>query len=323
MSIKEALEAHQWLSKFYHYILMHTKNGEKAKTYLEDRGINKETLKTFQIGFSPFDIEVTQSFLANKGFKVEQLVNDKVLRKDSNDNLSNLLNNRITFPILNDKKEIVAFGGRAINDNNKIKYLNSEDSEIFKKENNLFGIHQAKDETDNMGFIILLEGYFDVLNAHQNGVKNSIASLGTSLTKNQALFIKNITNNIVIAYDGDEAGMENSFRSASILDSMGCNVKIAHINNEQDPDEFITNHGGERFMKDIICKAEDVKMSLIDYKAQHYNLNESTERYDYAEEILKGVLKSNQHNEQVIKKIEDVMDISFSAMQEEILARLK
>jgi len=323
MTISKAYEAHDWLERFYHNVLLYTKPGQQALEYLKKRGINEETIETYKIGFSPFKSDVVLKFLKGKGYSYKELVNHNILRRLDNGKLSNLLRNRIVFPIQDYNNRTVAFGGRAIDNDNKVKYLNSEESMIFKKQDNLFGFNQAKEEIENQGYAVLLEGYFDVLTAHQHGLKNVIASLGTALTTNQALLIKSITKNVVIAYDGDEAGIENSFRSASVLDSIGCNVRIAQIQDEQDPDEYISAYGADTFVKEIITKAKDVKLTLIDYKKQDYNLTEATERYDYAEEILKGISKSNKDdNERAFEKLEDVMGISFQIMQQEINNRI-
>src|SRR5690625_187114 len=317
-------EAHEWLEKFYHHILLYSKGGEHAKEYLNNRGIHESTIKKFRIGFSLLKSDVTFQFLKNKGFNYSTLAENKVLRRLNNGKLSNMLRNRIVFPIRDYQNRTVALGGRSIDKDNKVKYINSEESIIFKKQDNLFGFPQAMEDIESLSYAIVLEGYFDVLKAYQNGVKNVVASLGTALTTNQALLLKNITDNIVIAYDGDGAGMDNSFRSASILDSIGCHVRIAHLEEEQDPDEYISAYGCDTFMSEIISKANNVKLSLVDYKKQNYDLTHATDRFDYAEEVLKGVFKGyKKGDEQVLKKLEEILDVSFSSIQQEIAKHTK
>lgn len=318
--IYKAYEAQEWLEKFYHHILLYTKQGKGAREYLKSRGINDHTIKTFRIGFSPLTSDVTFEFLKRKGFDYRNLVDSNILRRLNSGKLSNILRNRIVFPIRDFKDHTVAFGGRAIDQNNKIKYINSEESVIFKKHKNLFGFNLAREEIKNQSYTVLMEGYFDVLKAHQHGVKNVVASLGTALTTNQALLLKSLTENIIIAYDGDAAGFESSFRSAAVLDNVGCNVRIAYIEGEQDPDEYISTYGGDSFVSGVISKAKDVKLTLIDYKKQNYDLSKATDRYDYAEDVLNGVLKSsNDNNEETFEKLEDVMGFSFRVMQQEII----
>ena len=319
----KAYEAHEWLERFYYHILFYSKEGKQAKEYLKSRGINDVTIQTFRIGFSPLKSDFTLEFLKRKGFKYTELVDANILRRLNSGKLSNILRNRIVFPIRDYQSRTVAFGGRSLDPNNKIKYINSEESAIFKKHKNLFGFNQARKEIERQDYGVLMEGYFDVLKAHQNGVKNAVASLGTALTINQALLLKSITENIVIAYDGDEAGAENSFRSAAVLDNVGCNVRIALIEGNQDPDEYISAYGGDAFVGEVINKAKDVNRTLIDYKKQNYDLSKATDRYDYAEEILKGISKSSKKNdEQAFEKLEDVMGISFKIMQQEIINQM-
>ena len=318
-----AYKAHNLLQKFYHYILQHTKSGEEAKNYLKKRGINDETIQTYKIGFCPMEQGLTYKFLKNKQFNYQELLNDNVLLESKEGKAYSLFRNRITFPIQDTTENTIAFGGRTVDPNNKVKYLNSSDSKIFKKEDNLFGFNQAKDAISEQGYAILFEGYFDVLKAYQNNIQNGLASLGTTLTHNQALKIKTLTDNIVIAYDGDNAGRENSFRSASVLDNIGCNVYVAQIEGEQDPDEYISDNGGNAFLSNIINKSRDVKLSLLDYKKQDYDLAKDTDRYDYSEEILNSILKGKQNNKEeiksVLKKLENEMALSFATMREEIL----
>lgn len=319
-NLYKAYEAHEWLERFYSHILFYSKEGKQAKEYLKSRGINDETIQTFRIGFSPLKSDVTFEFLKRKGFNYTELVDANILRRLNSGRLSNILRNRIVFPIRDYKGRTVAFGGRSLDPSNKIKYINSEESVIFKKHKNLFGFNQARKEMERQGYGVLMEGYFDVLKAHQNGVKNAVASLGTALTINQALLLKSITENIVIAYDGDEAGVENSFKSAAVLDNVGSNVRIALMEGDRDPDEYISVYGGDAFIGEIINKAKDVKLTLIDYKKQNYDLSKATDRYDYAEEVLNGIVKSsNQDNREPFKKLEDVMDLSFRLMEEEIM----
>lgn len=321
--VYKAYEAHDWLERFYYYVLCYSKEAREAKDYLKSRGIDDETIQTFRIGFSPLKSDVTFEFLKSKGFDNSELVETNILRLN-NGKFSNILRNRIVFPIKDYKDRTIAFGGRAINPNNKIKYINSEESAIFKKRKNLFGFNQAKKEIGNQDYAVLMEGYFDVLKAHQHDVKNVVASLGTALTTNQALLLKSITENIIIAYDGDESGLENSFRSAAVLDNVGCNVRIAQIEGEQDPDEYISTYGGIAFLNEVINKAKDVKMTLIDYKKQDYDLSKATDRYDYAEDVLDGIVRSsNQDNVETFKKLEDVMGLSLRVMQEEIISHRK
>src|SRR5699024_3255189 len=153
---------------------------------------------------------------------------------------------RLVFPIHNHDGEVIAFGGRAISHNSHVKYINSPNSKIYRKDDNLYGFHLAKEDIKDKGFAVLVEGYFDVITSHQHGLENTIAPLGTALTVNQALLLKSVTKNVVIAFDDDEAGIQASYRSASILKDIGCNVRIANLSG-LDPDDYIKNKGIETY----------------------------------------------------------------------------
>lgn len=176
---------------------------------------------------------------------------------------------------------------------NKVKYFNSPDTNIYKKGDNLYGFGLAKEEIENQGYAILLEGYLDVIAAHQSGVKNSVATLGTALTINQALLIKSITSNVVICFDGDKAGMETSFKTASILKDVGCNIVISHIKNNLDSDEFIRKNGRESFIKDVIAPAKSVNDTFIDYYKKEYDLKNVNDRFCYVHKVLNELSKNN------------------------------
>lgn len=291
------LTIHEWLERYYHYILIHTKMGKRAMNYLNNRGITKETIKKFKLGFSPFDVKPTLEFIKGKGFSFNDLVSQKLLTRYKSGKykgkLTDPFKNRITFPIQNHHGKTVGFGGRTLNKNNKVKYINSPESNVFVKGDNLYGFHLAKDEIKRLGYVIIFEGYFDVITAYQSKIKNSVSTLGTALTVNQALLIKDITKNVVIAFDGDDAGKEASFKSASILKDIGCNVRIAHIHDDLDPDDYIQKHGGNQFKKEIIQTSKGLMDSFIEYKKKDYNLTTPNDRFLYANEVLNELPTNN------------------------------
>lgn len=310
--MKDAYQAHEWLKKFYSYILLYTKEGKEAKNYLLKRGISEETMKAFKIGFSPRKASSTLTFLKGKKFSYRELVKQKVLYRYSNGNLTDPFKNRIVFPINDYQGRTVAFGGRTMDKNNKVKYYNTPETRIFKKGDNLFGFDLAKEEITNQGFAILLEGYFDVVTLHQHGIKNGVASLGTSLTTNQAILLKNVTNNIVITYDGDEAGKENAFRSASVLKSVGCNVLIAYVENELDPDEYVKKYGSKKFIGEVILKAKDTKEAFIGYKKNQHDLSCAKDRFLYVDTVLRELSSNDVHEqEKLLKMLGDTLNVSL------------
>lgn len=304
----------EWLARYYHFVLMNTEAGSHALEYLLDRSISEETIKEFQLGYSPKKVRPTLGFLKGKGFSFNDLVDAKILIRYQNGKykgkLSDPFRGRITIPIKNHLGKTVAFGGRTLDKNNKVKYINSPETSEFIKGDNIFGFSLAKQEIKNLGFAILFEGYFDAITAYQSGIKNSVATLGTALTVNQALLIKSITENVVIAFDGDQAGMEASFKSASILESVGCNVRIAHIDNELDPDDYIKKHGKDKFIKEVVLSAKPVLNSLVAFKKKEHNLTSPNDRYVFASEIINSLVTNDVNEVQnVLKLLETTLGI--------------
>src|SRR5699024_1766281 len=254
--MKSAYGAHIWLEMLYNHLLMSTVEGEDAYNYLKNvRYISDETMKTFKIGYASKDSGLMVNVLKSKGFDTNAMVERKIINVSQTGNYFDPFYDRIVFTIYDYKNEVCGFGGRAMDKNNKIKYLNSPETRIYKKQDNLYGFKQAKEYVKEEGYLILFEGYFDVLQAHQNKVRNCVASLGTALTPEQALLIKSITNNVVIVLDNDEAGINASARSASILENIGVNTLIGSIENAEDPDEYFRKYQDkERFINEVIKK---------------------------------------------------------------------
>lgn len=310
--------AHEWLKKYYHHVLLNTDIGQEAKQYLINRGINEETIKQFKIGFSPDNIKATLGFLKAKGFSFTKLVEGKVLTRYNNGKLTDPFKNRIVFPIQNYRGQTIGFGGRTLIEENKVKYINTPETDIFIKGDNVYGLDVSKEEIKNQGYAIVFEGYFDLITAYQHDIKNALATLGTALTINQALLIKDITPNVVIAFDGDKAGMESSFKSASVLEQVGCNVKIAYFDNNLDPDDFIKKYGIEGF-SDLISLSKPKNERLIDYKKRGYDLNCPKNRYSYAHDVLSEIsANSIQETKNVLKSLGLALNVSIENIYKEI-----
>lgn len=315
---REALEALHWLKKLYHFILMHTKEGKAAFDYLLNRGINQESIRYYSLGFVPEKVNLTLVFLKNKGFNLNKLEEGSVLYRHHDGKLTTIFKGRLVFPIQDHQNRTVAFGGRLIFDKeNAPKYLNSPESSIFLKKDCLFGLDFAKEEIQHQGYAILLEGYFDVLAASQEGIKNVVATLGTAITTNQALLLKGITKNVVIAYDGDAAGMDNSFRVAATLEEVGCNVRIAYIPNEADPHDFLVSNTGAAFMK-TITSALPTTIAFIDYQSHRYNLEDAMNCAEYTSEVLKVISRSNHDEREALLKLQEILGISLHVIMSEV-----
>src|SRR5690625_3398087 len=188
---QDILAAYDWLTKFYHHLLKYTKEGREGYNYLNKRGINDGSIEEFQLGYAPYAEELTVEFLEKKGFHRQLLIKAGLLHVQENNQLTDPFAGRVIFPIRNHLGKVIAFGARAINDQ-KPKYLNSSESDLFKKNRLLFNFDLAKREIRKEKSVILFEGQMDVIAAYQAGIKNVVATLGTALTDFQAKLLKKI-----------------------------------------------------------------------------------------------------------------------------------
>lgn len=292
--MRVAYEAHNWLMKYYNHVLKSTENGDIAYTYLKNRGIEDHIMDKFNLGYAIKDSNITLTFLKNKGYNELDLVNRRIINVSQKGNYFDPFFNRIVFPIEDYDGRVCSFGGRAMDDDNTIKYLNSPETRIFKKHDNLYGFNQSKEAIKEQGYAVVFEGFFDVLQAHQYGLENSLASLGTALTVEQSLLIKSITDNVIIVFDDDEAGIEASFRSATILEQVGCNVKIGNVHNGLDPDEWFRKYKNkDKFITDIVKFAIGRKEFYVKNKINSIDLNNPSQRFTLVNEMLSYIERDN------------------------------
>ena len=235
---------------------------EKANpgyTYMINRGISHETLNKFGIGYADESWDSLYNHLTGMGFKKEKLL-ELGLISESKGKYYDKFRNRVMFPIMNTNGKVIGFGGRIIEDGNP-KYLNSQESNVFLKKNNLYGLNITRQDIGKENQAILVEGYMDVISLYQSGIRNVSASLGTALTESQAKLLKRYTQNIVLSYDADQAGINAALRGIDILHKEHCKVKVLHVTDGKDPDEFVKKNGKLAFKKLI-----DEALPYADYK---------------------------------------------------------
>ena len=216
-----------------------------ARDYLRNRQINPETVERFQVGYAPGGGQLV-SELRREGFTKQELLACGLVKEGRGGRSYEYLRRRVTFPIRDLQGRIVAFGGRVMGDGVP-KYLNSPDSDLYKKGANLYALDLSRPEIRRRGYAILVEGYFDCVMPHQFGFRNVIASLGTSLTTDQAKLLRHYTRRVVINYDPDTAGANATLRSADIFVREGFSVSIAQVPGGQDPDSFLRDHGAQAY----------------------------------------------------------------------------
>lgn len=305
----------------FFYKNLHTPANKEIFNYLKNRGISKKTMDDFGVGFSSDSWQELLDYLISLGHNKQDIASSGLIVANKTGGYYDRFRSRIIFPIIDIRGNVIAFGGRALGDLMP-KYVNSPETSIYSKGRQLFALNKAKNTKKD--YLILAEGYMDVLALHQAGFDNAIASLGTALTEKQANIIKKYTDNVVIAYDSDEAGRRATNRAIEILRKEDIKIKVLHITGAKDPDEFIKLNGRVAF-ENLMEKSEndlDYRILEIKYK---YNLDIPEQKLDMLKEVS-GLL-INEHSpvtrEVYAGKISKMIDVSLGAMKTEIESAYK
>ena len=286
-SVQEKVEAelkeiNTAAARFYYKKLINT---AFAIDYLKSRGILPEMIKEFGIGYSDNSFELFN--LLKDKFSKESLVESGIfIQKDNK--IYSRFRNRIMFPIFDTRNKVIAFGGRQMDDYGP-KYLNSPETKIFLKKNNLYGYNIARKNLINKS-IFLVEGYMDVIKMHQFGYRNTVASLGTSLTAEQAKLIKKTADKLFVIYDSDNAGIQASLRALEIALEEGLEVKAVSIVGSKDPDEYLSKYGKGSF-ETLLDKADDYLIFNIKSIRHKYNLKSESQKIDFLKESVEFIKK--------------------------------
>lgn len=307
------------LTKFYHHLLTKTPYGANALKYLTQRGFTKETIEHFQLGFAPSAWETATRFLDRRGIPLKGLVDIGMLStRDFDGKVFDRFRNRVMFPITDMKGKTVAFAGRVLDDQ-KPKYLNSPESNIFHKGRLLFGYHSARQPIKKKSEVVLFEGYADVIQAFQAGVDHGVASMGTSLTEEQAGILTRNAEKIIICYDSDQAGTDAAFRAAEMLSGYNRNVKIARMPERMDPDDYIQRYGGDRFRQDVLGASLTVMAFKMQYLRSKRNMNDEGDRLRYIESVLHEISELPQavERDHYLRQLSDEFSISLEALKQQ------
>ena len=237
----------------YFYYQLRREGGKSAYQYLTGRGLSEETIKKFGLGYSDKYSDDLYKYMKAKGYSDELLRESGLFNADERRGMYDKFWNRVIFPIMDVNNRVIGFGGRVMGDG-KPKYLNSPETKIFDKSRNLYGLNVAR--TTRKNHLILCEGYMDVISMHQAGFTNAVASLGTALTSGHASLLKRYTQEVLLIYDSDEAGIRASLRAIPILREAGVNAKVVSLKPYKDPDEFIKNMGPEA-LEERLLNASD------------------------------------------------------------------
>lgn len=282
-------------------------------TYMKNRGISEETLNKFGIGYADDKWTSLYDFLKSKGISDNKMMELGLISKSKNQYFDKF-RGRVIFPIINTAGKVIGFGGRIIGEGEP-KYLNSQESNIFQKKNNLYGLNLTRKDVSREDMLILVEGYMDVVSLYQSGVRNVSASLGTALTSNQARLVKRYTRNVILSYDADQAGQNAAMRGIDILYEEGCRAKVLKVTDGKDPDEFVKMNGKAAFLE-LVDKALPYGDFKLSFAGSKYDMSDQQERIDFLREAV-GILRSMKPVEAdiYIKKLAKETGISEGAIR--------
>lgn len=261
---------------YFHYLLK-TDRGKLAMDYLKGRGLSDETIVKFGLGYSDVYSDDLYKYLKSKGYKDEELINSGLVKYNEKHGVSDTFWNRVMFSIIDTNNRVIGFGGRVMGDG-KPKYINTQETPVFDKSRNLYGLNLAK-KSRRRG-IIFCEGYMDVISMHQAGFDNAVASLGTALTPGQVNLVKRFTDTVYLAYDSDEAGTKAALRALEIMREFELPARVISLKPFKDPDELIQNEGIEGFEKRV-DEAVSGMMFEIHILAHNYNQEDPQERTQF------------------------------------------
>ena len=309
---------HKEAARFFHSQL-YAPVGKAALEYALGRGMPKSTLINFGIGYAPDSWDSLVKAMRAKGYTDQELRDSGLVTvSQKNGNLFDRFRDRLMFPIIDVRGNVIGFGGRIMsNDKNTAKYLNSPETLIFNKRKNLFGLNLAK--KTKLEYLILVEGYMDAIALHQYGFDCAVASLGTSLTEEHAVLLSRYTENVVLIYDGDEAGQRAAQRAIPMLEKAGLHVKVLTLRDAKDPDEFLKKFGADKF-RNLLNESSNRVEYQINAIRKKYDLSSDEDRVKFTQEAaelictLPGIAKREVYG----NRVAELARISPEAMKMEV-----
>ena len=315
----ELLEINKQAAQYFYYQLR-TEKGAQGYQYLTGRGLSEETMRKFGLGYSDKFGGGLYQFLKSKGYGDDRLRESGLFNVDERHGMYDKFWNRVIFPIMDVNNRVIGFGGRVMGDG-KPKYLNSPETKIFDKSRNLYGLNVAR--TTRRKYLILCEGYMDVISMHQAGFTNAVASLGTALTSGHASLLKRYTQEVLLLYDSDEAGVRAALRAIPILREAGVNSRVVNLRPYKDPDEFIKNLGAEAF-EERLEQASDSFMFRVSIAESEFPMEEPQGQNRFFERCaemlleLKDELERNLYIEAIVKKYRGQYGISVEDLRKRV-----
>lgn len=279
------IEINTEAAKYFHYLLR-SDRGKMAYNYLSGRQLFDETIVKFGLGYSDKYSNNLYQYLKKKGYNDNELKETGLFTFDEKRGVTDKFWNRVMFPIMDANNRVIAFGGRVMGDA-KPKYLNSPETRVFDKSRNLYGLNAAR--ASRKDYMLICEGYMDVISLHQAGFNNAVAALGTAFTSRHATLIKRYVKEVVLTFDSDEAGIKAALRAIPYLRDAGLAIKILNMRPYKDPDEFIKAMGRDAY-EDRIKNATNYFIFQVDVEQKKYNLNDPQEKTAFHKKVAEMLL---------------------------------
>ena len=309
------------LSQKFYQNNINTELGKKAKEYLYSRQIDDSIIKEFGIGLSLNDKDILTKLLKSKKYDDKQLLRSGLVN-ENNYLLNDVYRNRIMFPLFDLNGKVIGYNGRVYNGETENKYVNSKETDIFKKREILYNYHKAKDECRKKKTVIIMEGQLDVIRAYTIGVKNCVASLGTAFGKEQAMLIRKLASNVILCFDGDDAGLKATKGAIEELTKLGIEPKIVRLENNSDPDEYIIKNG-----KDVFLSKIDNPMNIMEFKEsllkKEFNLKNTKELASYINKMIEEINKIEDDilREVSINKLSKETEIDINVLKSKLIEK--
>ncbi|MCD7817817.1 MAG: DNA primase, partial [Lachnospiraceae bacterium] len=310
------LELNKKAARFYYYQLR-SPQGKRGMDYLKNRGLTDETMKHFGLGYAIQDGGSLYRYLRQQGTSDQLLKESGLMQVNERQGMYDKFWNRVIFPIMDVNNKVIGFGGRVMGDG-KPKYLNSPETVVFDKSRNLYGLNFAR--TSREKTLLVCEGYMDVISMHQAGFTNSVASLGTALTSRHASILKRYTDEVILTYDSDEAGVKAALRAIPLLKEAGISTRVLHMDPYKDPDEFIKALGTEAF-QERIDRAENSFLFELSVMERSYDMKDpdgKTKFFQAAAGKIAG-LELEIERENYIEAVVGRYQISYEGMRKMVL----
>jgi DNA primase len=309
-------EINKTAAKYFYYMLW-SEQGAKALKYLRDRNLSDETIKRFGLGYAGQYSDALYRYLKKQGISDQLLKESGLMQVNERQGMYDKFWNRVMFPIMDVNNKVIGFGGRVMGDA-KPKYLNSPETVIFDKGRNLYGLNFAR--TSKKKYLLVCEGYMDVIAMHQAGFTNAVASLGTALTSQHAALLKRYTDEVILTYDSDEAGVRAALRAIPLLKTAGISTRVLHMNPYKDPDEFIKSLGTEAF-QERIDQAENSFLFELSVLEQSYDMKDPDGKTRFFQAVAARIAEFEMEieRENYIEAVAGKYQISYEGMRRMVM----